>query len=354
MIPIIEERADCWLTAAHRAAEPVAVTVVIPNYCAAGTLNRAVESARRQTIASIEIIVVDDASTDDSWDIISRQVANEPRLRAVRNKQNRGKSVGMNLGISLARGRWVAVLDADDWYHPERLTALMEVAERHRVDMVADNQFFYDAAADRIVGTAWSAGDGEWEMTLDGFIDGADAYAAFDVGMLKPIVRTDFARRPALAYDEAARDGHDFFHLLQFYAEGGRSAIADTPYYFYTQPFGALSHRWSHAGRKRYDFEAVSAVAQRQTAMAHARLTPRQAARLARRGEQLETLECFHQAKQRLAEHDYLAVAELVVRRPATLGFAARRLRQRLSAAPDPTPLERIAQRLRGRRRRPF
>ena len=345
---MMEERADFWLMPEQSVAKPIDVTVVVPVYCAADTLGQALDTARRQTLSNIEIIVVDDASTDASWDIISAQAADDPRLRAVRHKKNRGKSVGMNRGIALARGRWVAVLDADDWYHPDRLAALIAIGERRGVDMVADNQFFFDAAADQIVGTAWPAGESEWELTFDDFLDGADAYAAFDVGMLKPVVRTEFIRRPALAYDEGARDGHDFLHLLQFYVEGGKGAVSDTPYYYYTQPFGAVSRRWSHSGRRRYDFETIHAVSQRQTAIMRNRLTAKQAERLAGRGEQLETLGHFFQARQRFADRDFLGVARLLMRRPTVLGYAARRIKRRLFKGSDTTPIEQVAARLRG------
>jgi len=83
--------------------------------------------------------------------------------------------------------------------------------------MVADNQFFYDAVANRIVGTAWKSGAGEWPLTFDGFLEGSTAFATFNLGMLKPIIRTDFIHRAYLGYDEQARQGQDFFHLLQFY-----------------------------------------------------------------------------------------------------------------------------------------
>src|SRR6185312_4455803 len=97
------EDADCWTIARPPLAESVAATIVIPNYRAAATLNRALLSALGQTLRDIEVIVVE-AMRHDS------------RLRGIRHKRNCGKPVGMNRAIACARGRWLAVLDADDWY----------------------------------------------------------------------------------------------------------------------------------------------------------------------------------------------------------------------------------------------
>jgi len=143
------ERSDYWIST-RPPAPLVRATVVIPTYSAADTLARAIESVRGQTLRDLEIIVVDDASPDKSWDLISEQMQKDDRVRAVRNKTNRGKSISMNRALSIARGRWLAVLDADDWFHPERLEALIAEGERRHVEMVADNQFFYDARADQM------------------------------------------------------------------------------------------------------------------------------------------------------------------------------------------------------------
>src|SRR6185312_3324065 len=59
----------------------------------------------------------------------------------------------------------------------------------------------------------------------------------------KPVLRTDFMRRTGLGYEEKARHGQDFFHLLDFFLRGGKAAVADRAYYYYTQPFGAVSRQ---------------------------------------------------------------------------------------------------------------
>jgi len=93
------------------------VTVVIPAYNCAPYLAEAIDSALRQTCAPFEVIVVDDGSTDDTPAVVTRY---GERVRYVR-QPNSGVSASRNRGIELARGDWIALLDADDVWLPRRL-----------------------------------------------------------------------------------------------------------------------------------------------------------------------------------------------------------------------------------------
>src|SRR5262249_48594170 len=147
--------------------------------------------------------------------------------------------------------------DADDWYHRTRLATLTATGEGSRADMVADNQVFYDSVANIVVGSAWSNGRGAWPLSFDNFLLGSNPYDTFNLGMLKPVIRTDFLRSSGLVYEKRARQGQDFLYLLQFYLLGGKAFVSDMPTYYYTQPFGQISHAWSHTARRRYDFQTA-------------------------------------------------------------------------------------------------
>lgn len=343
----LEEQPGFWLTPYAVPNQPVHVTIVVPTFSAEATLERALRSVLSQTMREIEIIVVDDASPDNSWNLIQALAKEDPRLRGILNKTNCGKPVGMNRAIALARGRWLAILDADDWYHPERLSGLIATGERWCADLVADNQFFFDAVANQTVGTAWKPGAAEWELTFDGFLEGSTAYATFNLGMLKPIIRTDFIYETALGYDEQARHGQDFFHLLEFYLAGGKAVISDKPYYHYTQPYGAISRSWSHTARKRYDFQTAYLNNQRHIAQAQDKLTPGQTVRLGRRNEQLQSLEYYYQAKQCVANRDIIGALRRFAREPSMLRYAAWRLRRIFFKRTDARSIERVAARSR-------
>lgn len=102
-----------------REAVKPTISVVIPAYNAAASLPRALDSVLEQTFAAHEIIVVDDGSTDATAEIMQPYLA-QARVRYLR-QANAGPSAARNQGASLATGDWLAFLDADDWYYPQRL-----------------------------------------------------------------------------------------------------------------------------------------------------------------------------------------------------------------------------------------
>jgi len=95
-------------------------SVIIPAYNSASTLERAIESVIHQSEPPHEVIVVDDASPDDVGSVVARYGA---RVLHLRRDRNAGVSAARNFGAEHATGDWLAFLDADDWYLPNRLAA---------------------------------------------------------------------------------------------------------------------------------------------------------------------------------------------------------------------------------------
>ena len=93
------------------------VTVIIPCYNGAAYLREAIDSALDQTHPPLEVIVIDDGSTDDSAAIAESY---GPPVCVIR-QENQGESVARNRGIDEAKGDWVAFLDADDLWKPTKL-----------------------------------------------------------------------------------------------------------------------------------------------------------------------------------------------------------------------------------------
>ncbi len=96
------------------------VSVIIPVFNATRTLEATLASALAQTYRNIEIIVVDDGSTDKSAQYADLVAAKDPRVRVLRS-ENFGVASARNIGIAAAEGKWIAPLDADDLWHPEKI-----------------------------------------------------------------------------------------------------------------------------------------------------------------------------------------------------------------------------------------
>lgn len=111
------------------------VSVVVPAYNAAGTLVRCVASVTAQTHSNIEIIIVNDGSTDDTESIANDLAEQDPRVRVL-TQQNGGLSAARNAGIRAARGVWLQFLDADDWIEPDSLACCLSHAHALALDQV--------------------------------------------------------------------------------------------------------------------------------------------------------------------------------------------------------------------------
>jgi glycosyltransferase involved in cell wall biosynthesis len=99
----------------------VQVSVVIPVYNAAQTLEATVASVQAQSLTDWELLLVNDGSRDDSAAIMARLAAADPRIRCLTTAGQQGAGPARNMGISAAQGRFIAFLDADDQWHPRKL-----------------------------------------------------------------------------------------------------------------------------------------------------------------------------------------------------------------------------------------
>ena len=111
------------------------VSVIIPVYNGAAEVRRAIDSALAQINCNVEVIVFNDGSTDETASVLAEY---GDSIRAI-NQQNCGLSKTRNNGIAEATGEWVAFLDHDDYWQPEKLSLQLKAAERTGFDVVYTN-----------------------------------------------------------------------------------------------------------------------------------------------------------------------------------------------------------------------
>ncbi len=117
------------------------VSVIMPAYRCEKTIENSIRSALSQTVPDIEVIVANDASDDGLTDILDRLQKKDARLRVIQIRTNIGVAEARNRGIAAAKAEWIAFLDSDDLWEPDKLKKQLSVAER------TGGQLIYTAAA---------------------------------------------------------------------------------------------------------------------------------------------------------------------------------------------------------------
>jgi glycosyltransferase involved in cell wall biosynthesis len=209
-------------------ATPPSFAIVIPAYQAAETVGGAVRSALDQVRPADEVIVVDDGSTDDLAGALREF---RSRIRLVQ-KRNGGAASALNAGAAASSSDFLAILDADDVYHPLRIEALAELAAaRPDLDLVTTDalvvrdgkpvgrfaEFNPFATDDQRRAILWSCFPGGW-----------------------PAVRLSRLRAIG-GFDETLRSGQDWDCWLRLIMAGSSAGLVDEPYYEYRRHPGSLT-----------------------------------------------------------------------------------------------------------------
>lgn len=111
------------------------ISVLMPAYNAERTVRIAAQSILNQTWRNIELLIVDDCSTDGTWAALQQIAATDDRVRILRNKVNVGPYVSKNIALMQSRGEWITGHDADDWAHPQRLDSHYARGADHRASL---------------------------------------------------------------------------------------------------------------------------------------------------------------------------------------------------------------------------
>lgn len=121
------------------------LSIIVPVYNVKSYLKKCVESIINQTYTNLQIILVDDGSTDGSQDICDEFAQRDSRIVVI-HKENGGLSTARNVGMDRAKGAYIAFVDSDDWLEPNMYEALISQLEKHEADIVACS--FYECKGD--------------------------------------------------------------------------------------------------------------------------------------------------------------------------------------------------------------
>lgn len=195
------------------------VSVILPCYNTEKHIEQALRSMMQQDYRNLEIIVLDDHSSDKSWAIIQRLAAEDPRILAVRNEQNLQLIKTLNKGVQLAQGAYIARMDADDVSHPSRISQQVSYLAQHpEVDMIA-------TCASYISSRGVPLGRLNFHACYDAV--SASFVTIFDCPFLHPsvLIKSELLRR--FGYSDLPETQHieDYALWIQLIKEGHRLEI---------------------------------------------------------------------------------------------------------------------------------
>lgn len=215
------------------------LSVIVPVYNARAYLDECVQGIIRQTIADWELILVDDASTDDSLQICQRYATQDQRIRVL-SDGGCGVSAARNMGVAASCGDFLMFCDADDVYHPQALEELSRILEHNPdVDIAVAGFSQNPAIIDRAVCPRWRIYD--WAEALGrtlyqnhGFHESAWAKAY---------------RRSILSTDPFAdgRRYEDLEAVARLYPRADKIAVTNAVLYYYRRNTESFINTWSNA-----------------------------------------------------------------------------------------------------------
>lgn len=204
----------------------IQVSVVIPVYNIAAHLEQCLDSVAGQTLLDIEIICVDDGSTDESPAILAGYAARDSRFQVV-TQANAGPGAARNTGMALASGEFVIFLDSDDWFEPDFLEDMVQRARKTEADVTICRAVEFDTRTGRELPSEW--------MLKERYLPGnrftpeqaADHLFQFTYGWpWDKLYRTDFIEKNGLIYP-ALPNSEDLVFVFQGLALAGSIAVLD-------------------------------------------------------------------------------------------------------------------------------
>ena len=153
---------------------PALVSVLMPTYNHALYVQVAVESVLRQTYGDLELIAIDDASSDETWEVL--QSFDDERLRLCRHDANQGAHITLNEALAMARGEFVAIINSDDIFAPTRIAVCLEALRNNGADLVGSDIVLIDSDGEPVPEHWWVRAfsdlkrvwteTGDWHATL--------------------------------------------------------------------------------------------------------------------------------------------------------------------------------------------
>ena len=217
------------------------VSIVVPVYNVSRYLPQCLESVLSQTYQNIEVLIVDDGSTDGSGSICDRFAERDPRIRVI-HTDNRGLSAARNLGLESISGAFISFIDSDDWIEPNTVETLVKAALQTKADVVT-----MKACMEYVGKTSYP----QVVKKRSHVYRGGDILAAYAEGLLgnaawNKLYRAECFRDLRFPYGHNYEDVVVAWKLMKGLSENGGAvaALSEVLYHFRARK-SSISHTWT-------------------------------------------------------------------------------------------------------------
>ena len=228
------------------------ISIIIPVYNVRSYLARCLDSVLKQTYKNLEIIVVDDGSTDGSAKICDEYAEKDARIRVI-HRGNNGVSSARNLGKEIATGKWLSFVDADDTIEPEFCEEMLRCAKDKCVDYVCSGyKRVYPRGAE-----AYNTSYQRKVLKKDDFIY-CLMNVQFGYGFVHmKLIKSSIAK--LVSFDQNLEVGEDALYNLEIADKLAEVAILEKPLYNYYASSNSVVKRWDKNYIKKYQ-KAVETI----------------------------------------------------------------------------------------------
>ncbi len=215
------------------------ISVVMPVYNAAAFLAESMESVLGQSFRDLELIVVDDCSSDESCEICKEYVEQDERVRLIRLKENAGAGMARNRGIQAASGKYLAFMDADDTIESDLYKKAVEASQNGEMDMVVwgDTERFYDGEGNPVSDNPIIPERGVWREKTEIALAALQLEKQTLLGyQWNKLYRREIAEQFGIRFEEAILY-EDFFFTMRMLEHTESVAVIDHAGYYYNKRF---------------------------------------------------------------------------------------------------------------------
>ncbi|MFT8718010.1 glycosyltransferase family 2 protein [Acetobacter sp.] len=220
------------------------VSVIVPAYNAGRFIEKAVRSVLDQTMTSFEVIIVNDASRDDTKEKSLKLCEADKRVSYYENERNLGVSATRNVGIKHSKGKYIAIIDSDDGWKKERLDIMVKHMERDGLDMLGDQL----VVANLDTGRESHAFRSEWmdygkdiDILRYFSTDWPGLQGTLSLSYMKPLFRKEFMERQSISYDKDITLGEDSLIYSCIIMSGAKFRVIPDALYMYSVRDDSLS-----------------------------------------------------------------------------------------------------------------